>query len=309
MKLHKPAARSASVLLFVGFFVCACDSGTPGPPAAVPVPGTEQGQTTEATASEQTDEAPASATETEQAQPQVPDYQIVTRIRMRYLADQHVRPFTPIIRVSSHAGEVSLTGAVELGIVSVRAEAIARNAYGVVSVDNQIEAPPATEEELVTGAEVPASVMAVEPDFADAVRNYQTNEEISEISVVRRPDPVEQATEVQPDDGAEEQTPEPHSGEAEGNDDVRADSSVGSSEPVSVPDEAVADSDPSIQEGVTADGPVRTYTVQSGDTLWLIAQSEMGAGSRWGELFEANNDRLGGDPDHLRAGMELVIPE
>ncbi len=34
----------------------------------------------------------------------------------------------------------------------------------------------------------------------------------------------------------------------------------------------------------------------------------MGAGSRWEELFQANSDLMGGDPDRLRAGMELVIP-
>ena len=163
------------------------------------------------------------------------------------------------------------------------------------------------EEELVTGVEVPPSVMAVEPVFADAVRNYQTNEVISEIAVVRRPDPVDQATEVPPVEGTQEQAPEPHSGEPEVDDPTPVDSNVGPSEPV--PEVVAADSDSSTEEAAPDDEPMTVYTVQSGDTLWLIAESQMGSGSRWGELFEANSDRLGGDPDHLRAGMELVIPE
>ena len=52
----------------------------------------------------------------------------------------------------------------------------------------------------------------------------------------------------------------------------------------------------------------RTYTVKSGDTLSDIAQSEMGDANRWRELYEANKDAVGDDPDMIHPGLELKIP-
>jgi nucleoid-associated protein YgaU len=51
----------------------------------------------------------------------------------------------------------------------------------------------------------------------------------------------------------------------------------------------------------------RKYTVQSGDTLSAIAQRFYGKAGEYRRIFEANKDRLS-DPDHVRAGQELVIP-
>jgi LysM repeat protein len=51
----------------------------------------------------------------------------------------------------------------------------------------------------------------------------------------------------------------------------------------------------------------RTYKVQSGDTLSKIAQHFYGKASEYNKIFEANRDQLA-DPDHIRAGMDLVIP-
>ena len=306
MNLTEPAARSASILIFLVFLASACDSGTPGPPEAVPVPGGDEEQTSTALA-EGTDEAPVPDGEAAEAAPQVPDYQIVTRIRTRYLADEHVRPFTPVIRVSSQDGVVTLAGAVELAIVSVRAEAIARGTYGVASVENQIEAPAATEEEAAGGAEVPVEVMAIEPEFADAVRNYETNGVISEIPVVRRPDPTERAEETPPADGADEPPVGPPSEQGE---DIEEAAVVPTATPTDPePEQVNTDSPDEAQEDPPPDVARRTYTVQSGDTLWTIAESQLGSGARWEELLEANNDRLRGDPDRLWAGMEIVIPE
>ena len=53
----------------------------------------------------------------------------------------------------------------------------------------------------------------------------------------------------------------------------------------------------------------KTYTVKSGDTLSDIAQSEMGDGNRWRELYEANKDAVGDDPDMIHPGLELKIPD
>jgi len=52
----------------------------------------------------------------------------------------------------------------------------------------------------------------------------------------------------------------------------------------------------------------RTYTVKSGDSLSAIAQSEMGDAKRWPELYEANKDAVGKNPDLIHPGLELKIP-
>jgi nucleoid-associated protein YgaU len=55
-------------------------------------------------------------------------------------------------------------------------------------------------------------------------------------------------------------------------------------------------------------GSTKTYTVKSGDTLSDIAQSEMGDANRWRELYEANKDAVGSNPDLIHPGLELKIP-
>ena len=52
----------------------------------------------------------------------------------------------------------------------------------------------------------------------------------------------------------------------------------------------------------------RTYTVQAGDSLSKISQHYYGKASEYNKIFEANRDKLD-NPDHIRAGMTLVIPE
>ncbi len=49
------------------------------------------------------------------------------------------------------------------------------------------------------------------------------------------------------------------------------------------------------------------YTVQSGDTLWLIAKKFLGDGSRYTEIYNANSNVVS-DPNVLKAGMVLKIP-
>jgi len=53
--------------------------------------------------------------------------------------------------------------------------------------------------------------------------------------------------------------------------------------------------------------PARTYTVQSGDTLWKIAEQMYGNGSHYMKIFEANTDVLE-HPDRIFPGQELKIP-
>jgi len=52
----------------------------------------------------------------------------------------------------------------------------------------------------------------------------------------------------------------------------------------------------------------RTYRVKSGDSLWIIAEREMGSGVKWEKLYEANKSRLPSKTD-LKVGHVIVIPD
>jgi nucleoid-associated protein YgaU len=50
-----------------------------------------------------------------------------------------------------------------------------------------------------------------------------------------------------------------------------------------------------------------TYTVKQGDTLSEIAERELGAASRWKEIFEANRGSIS-DPNRIGVGQKLKLP-
>jgi len=52
----------------------------------------------------------------------------------------------------------------------------------------------------------------------------------------------------------------------------------------------------------------QSYTVQPGDTLYLIAQKFYGDGNLWNLIYDANRNALGPNPNHIQVGMVLVIP-
>lgn len=52
----------------------------------------------------------------------------------------------------------------------------------------------------------------------------------------------------------------------------------------------------------------QTYTVQPGDTLFLIAQKLYGDGNLWQLIYNANSATIGNDPSQIKVGMVLVIP-
>ena len=52
---------------------------------------------------------------------------------------------------------------------------------------------------------------------------------------------------------------------------------------------------------------VRTYTVQSGDSLSKIAKREYGDANAWRVIFEANRDQIS-NPDLIHPGQVLKIP-
>ena len=51
----------------------------------------------------------------------------------------------------------------------------------------------------------------------------------------------------------------------------------------------------------------KEYVVQKNDSLWKIAQRELGGGHRWKYLYELNKDRIK-NPDKLKAGTTIIIP-
>ena len=86
--------------------------------------------------------------------------------------------------------------------------------------------------------------------------------------------------------------------------------SSGSEEPVKKEETVAPASEPAPQaaEQPAAEPPApSTYTVQSGDTLWKIAETVYGDGSEHQKIFEANQDLLE-SPDRIFPGQELTIP-
>lgn len=60
--------------------------------------------------------------------------------------------------------------------------------------------------------------------------------------------------------------------------------------------------------GSSTTAAARSYTVQPGDSLSKISKHFYGDANKYMKIFEANKDKLS-DPDKIRAGMDLVIPE
>ncbi|MDD5432392.1 MAG: OmpA family protein [Candidatus Omnitrophica bacterium] len=51
----------------------------------------------------------------------------------------------------------------------------------------------------------------------------------------------------------------------------------------------------------------REYTIKKNDSLWKIAQKELGNGHRWKYLYELNKDRIK-NPNNLKSGRKIIIP-
>ncbi|NLC98538.1 MAG: LysM peptidoglycan-binding domain-containing protein, partial [Actinomycetales bacterium] len=86
----------------------------------------------------------------------------------------------------------------------------------------------------------------------------------------------------------------------------------------STPVSTQAESDPAAEEAEKTSNETReshaSVTVMRGDTLWAIAENELGDGSRWTEIAELNANRDMGDGSTfdsgrlIRPGWELIIP-
>lgn len=51
----------------------------------------------------------------------------------------------------------------------------------------------------------------------------------------------------------------------------------------------------------------REYVVKKGDSLWKIAEQQLGKGHRWQYIYELNKDRIS-NPKKLRVGQTILIP-
>ena len=54
---------------------------------------------------------------------------------------------------------------------------------------------------------------------------------------------------------------------------------------------------------------VQTYSVQSGDTLWKIAKNHYGDAAKWHQIYDANKNIIGSNPDHIEVGQVLTLPK
>jgi len=69
-----------------------------------------------------------------------------------------------------------------------------------------------------------------------------------------------------------------------------------------------AEMEPEVLAELKKKSKARTYVVAAGDTLSAIAKKFYGNANRWKDILEANKDTVK-DPNTIRVGQELIIPE
>lgn len=62
-----------------------------------------------------------------------------------------------------------------------------------------------------------------------------------------------------------------------------------------------------VRRGATAADSGHTLDARSGDSLWKIAERELGAGVKWTQIFALNRTEILA-PDRIAAGQKLKMP-
>lgn len=52
----------------------------------------------------------------------------------------------------------------------------------------------------------------------------------------------------------------------------------------------------------------KTYTVVRGDSLWAISKRLYGSGSKWTDIYSANKETIGANPNKIYPGQVFTIP-
>ena len=77
--------------------------------------------------------------------------------------------------------------------------------------------------------------------------------------------------------------------------------------PAPTPADAGAEGQAAVLSSRTIPAGARSYDVEEGDTLWIIAEKVYNKPADWPKLMAANADILS-DPKDLRPGMRLIVP-
>lgn len=78
--------------------------------------------------------------------------------------------------------------------------------------------------------------------------------------------------------------------------------------------DAINQSQPQDVTGLTGDQAVGApttptqYTIRAGDCLWNIAKDQLGDSLKWQDIFNANKDILGNNPDLIHPGTTINLP-
>lgn len=65
---------------------------------------------------------------------------------------------------------------------------------------------------------------------------------------------------------------------------------------------------PAAGDAPAAPAAPSTYTIRAGDCLWNIAKDQLGAPTRWSEIYKMNADVLGSNPSMIHPGTNINLP-
>jgi nucleoid-associated protein YgaU len=90
-------------------------------------------------------------------------------------------------------------------------------------------------------------------------------------------------------------------------DDLKGKVEAGAAESRERIDAAVASA--KARAGEAAAARTAEYTVKAGDSLSTIARDRLGAVGRWNEIYELNKAAIGDNPDVIKVGTVLKLPQ